>query len=146
MIVSLAGYADAPSLGQRLHPGGNIDSIAVNAAVFCDDITQVDADTKFHLAVIRQLGISFCKLPLDFYSRVDGIDHAGKLCKDIVAGRIHNSPSELLGKVGYGITVSGKCADGGRFIMIAANNLAPMTPIEHVVALYEATKEFGRYE
>jgi len=35
--------------------------------------------------------------------------------------------------------------DGGKFILIAANNLAPMTPLEHVAALYEAGKEFGRY-
>lgn len=36
--------------------------------------------------------------------------------------------------------------DGGRFILIAANNMAPRTPVEHVVALYDAAKEFGRYE
>ncbi|MEW6750119.1 MAG: uroporphyrinogen decarboxylase family protein [Candidatus Latescibacterota bacterium] len=35
--------------------------------------------------------------------------------------------------------------EGGRFVLIAANNLAPCTPVEHVVALYEAAKEFGRY-
>jgi len=35
--------------------------------------------------------------------------------------------------------------DGGRFIMIAANNMAPLTPLENVAALYGATKEFGRY-
>lgn len=35
--------------------------------------------------------------------------------------------------------------EGGKFILIAANNLAPLTPVEHVVTLYEAGKEFGRY-
>lgn len=35
--------------------------------------------------------------------------------------------------------------DGGKFIMIAANNMAPCTPVEHVVAFYEAAKHFGRY-
>lgn len=35
--------------------------------------------------------------------------------------------------------------EGGRFILIAANNLAPCTPVEHVRALYEAGREFGRY-
>ena len=34
---------------------------------------------------------------------------------------------------------------GGKFIMIAANNLAPRTPVRRVQALYEATKTFGRY-
>jgi uroporphyrinogen-III decarboxylase len=35
--------------------------------------------------------------------------------------------------------------EGGKFIMIAANNMAPCTPVENVRALYEATKMYGRY-
>jgi uroporphyrinogen-III decarboxylase len=35
--------------------------------------------------------------------------------------------------------------EGGKFILIAANNMAPGTPVEHVTAMYEAAKEFGRY-
>jgi uroporphyrinogen-III decarboxylase len=34
---------------------------------------------------------------------------------------------------------------GGRFVMIAANNLAPFTPVENIQALYEATKKYGQY-
>jgi uroporphyrinogen-III decarboxylase len=34
---------------------------------------------------------------------------------------------------------------GGKFILIAANNLSPCTPLEHTNALYAAAKEFGRY-
>jgi len=36
--------------------------------------------------------------------------------------------------------------EGGRFVLIAANNLAPCTPVEHVAALYEAARVYGRYE
>jgi len=35
---------------------------------------------------------------------------------------------------------------GGRFILIAANNLAPCTPLENIAAMYDAAKEFGRYQ
>jgi uroporphyrinogen-III decarboxylase len=35
---------------------------------------------------------------------------------------------------------------GGRFVLIAANNMAPGTPVEHVAAMYEAAKQFGRYQ
>ena len=35
--------------------------------------------------------------------------------------------------------------EGGKFVLIAANNMAPCTPVEHVAAIYEAAKEFGRY-
>ncbi len=34
--------------------------------------------------------------------------------------------------------------DGGKFVMIAANNLAPCTPVEHLAAMYDAVKQFGR--
>ena len=33
---------------------------------------------------------------------------------------------------------------GGKFLLIAANNLAPCTPVEHLQALYEAGKTCGR--
>jgi uroporphyrinogen-III decarboxylase len=36
--------------------------------------------------------------------------------------------------------------EGGRFILRDANNLAPGTPPESVAVMYEACKEFGRYE
>jgi hypothetical protein len=35
--------------------------------------------------------------------------------------------------------------EGGKFVLIAANNMAPCTPLEHVAAFYEAAKEYGRY-
>ncbi|MCE5219643.1 hypothetical protein LLH03_21685 [bacterium] len=35
--------------------------------------------------------------------------------------------------------------EGGRFVLIAANNMAPCTPVEHVAAMYKAAREFGRY-
>ena len=34
--------------------------------------------------------------------------------------------------------------DGGKFILIAANNLAPCTPVKHLQALYEAGRKHGR--
>ncbi len=35
---------------------------------------------------------------------------------------------------------------GGKFIMREANNLAPGTPLKNIRAMYETTREFGRYE
>lgn len=44
--------------------------------------------------------------------------------------------------------VSRICASGvmtgGRFVLIAANNLAPCTPVEHIAAFYEAAQRHGR--
>jgi len=65
--------------------------------------------------------------------------HGGPTVMQVKAG-----PPEAIRDAVREICASG-VMEGGRFIMIAANNLAPRTPIEHVVALYEATKEFGKY-
>lgn len=35
--------------------------------------------------------------------------------------------------------------EGGRFILAEGNNVAPHTPVEHLRAMYDAGKEFGRY-
>jgi len=67
--------------------------------------------------------------------------------------RINGGPSIMLVKDGPSAAIAGEvrriCGsgimDGGRFVLIAANNLAPCTPIEHVEALSEAGKRFGTY-
>ena len=55
----------------------------------------------------------------------------------------NDSPAEIASEV-QRICTSG-VMEGGKFIMIAANNLAPCTPIENVQALYHAAKQYGRY-
>ena len=67
--------------------------------------------------------------------------------------QIQGGPSVMLLKAGpvdairdrvRSICQSGIMA-GGRFVLIAANNMAPCTPVEHVAAMYQAAKEFGQY-
>lgn len=41
--------------------------------------------------------------------------------------------------------LASKTARGGHFVMIAANNLAPCTPVENIALMYETVREFGRY-
>jgi len=35
--------------------------------------------------------------------------------------------------------------EGGRFVLIEANNLSPCTPVENVAAMYQAAKKYGVY-
>lgn len=42
--------------------------------------------------------------------------------------------------------LSSGVTEGGKFVMREANNLAPHTPPEHVRVMYEAVKEYGRYQ
>jgi hypothetical protein len=39
--------ADAAGIGQRFEPGGDIDPVAENVAVFDDDVSDIDADAEF---------------------------------------------------------------------------------------------------
>lgn len=58
---------------------------------------------------------------------------------------VKDGPVEAIRKTVCRICTSG-VMEGGKFVLIAANNLAPCTPVEHVAALYAAAKEFGRYQ
>lgn len=57
---------------------------------------------------------------------------------------VKSGPVEAIRQEVKRICTSG-IMEGGKFILMAANNLSPLTPIEHVQALYEAGKQFGRY-
>jgi len=52
-------------------------------------------------------------------------------------------PERIVGEVRR-ICSSG-IMEGGRFILREGNNMAPGTPVGHIVAMYEAGKRYGRY-
>lgn len=111
--------------------------------------------TGVHLCGDATRHFKFLRDNLNVYSFDTGfpVDH-GWLRKELGPEvQINGGPSVMLIKEGpveairdevRRICQSG-IMDGGKFIMIAANNMAPCTPLEHVAALYGATKEFGRY-
>lgn len=80
------------------------------------------------------------------------VDH-GKLRKELgpdiqVSGGptimlVKNGMPEEIEKETKRICESG-ILDGGRFVLIAANNLAPCTSVENLQALYEAGKKYGK--
>ena len=67
---------------------------------------------------------------------------------------INGGPTVMLIKDGTAEAIEGEVrrilgtnvTHGGKFVMIAANNLAPLTPVENIAAMYEAVKKFGKYE
>ncbi|MCF6176994.1 MAG: hypothetical protein L3J71_14640 [Victivallaceae bacterium] len=81
------------------------------------------------------------------------VDH-GKLRQELGPDiQINGGPTIMLVKDGtpeqIGAEVKRICEsgvlEGKRFILIAANNLAPCTPVENLKALYEAGKKYGRF-
>jgi len=57
---------------------------------------------------------------------------------------LKQGPAENVRKEVKRICASG-IMEGGRFILREGNNLAPCTPVEHIEAMYEAGKEYGKY-
>ena len=41
--------------------------------------------------------------------------------------------------------LASRAAKAGNFVMIAANNMAPCTPVENIALMYETVREYGRY-
>ncbi len=58
---------------------------------------------------------------------------------------VKDGPLEAIAEEVKRICQSG-IMEGGRFVLIAANNLAPGTPIENIETLYEAGKTYGVYK
>ncbi len=57
LIVGTSRDAYAPGLGQRFHPCGHIDAVAIDPVPVLDDIAEVDAGSEFHSTVFGQFGI-----------------------------------------------------------------------------------------
>ena len=94
------------------------------------------------------------KLNVSLFDTGFPVDH-GALRRELGPGvTIQGGPTVMLVQCGTPQAIAGEveriCGsgvmDGGKFVMIAANNMAPMTPVENIEALYEATKAYGRYQ
>jgi len=70
-----AGDADSPSLSQSFDTSRNVDPIPVDPLFLLDYISKVNADTKFHPAVIRQLSVPNPEFLLDLHSTTHRINH-----------------------------------------------------------------------
>jgi uroporphyrinogen-III decarboxylase len=97
----------------------------------------------------------FLRDALHVYSFDTGfpVDH-GRLRRELGPEvEIYGGPTVMLLRSGPAETVAAEVRricelgvmDGGKLVLIAANNMAPHTPLEHVAAMYEAAKEYGRY-
>jgi hypothetical protein len=54
LLVALGRNYNASRRGQRLQPGRNVDTVAIEIAVRADDdITKIDADAKANASLLR---------------------------------------------------------------------------------------------
>ena len=86
MFVNIGRDAQAARLGKRLQPGGDIDAVAEQIAVFDDDIAEVDANAQAHAPVLGNVGVLRPLEALNFDGATHSLDSARKLGDDAVAG------------------------------------------------------------
>ncbi len=161
-------FPDSPDRGQFRRPGYGF---ADDAIVLLSVPQYREFVLPYHRRMIEEfsdggrIGVHLCgdasrffpllRDELNVYSFDTGfpVDH-GRLRHDLGPEvQINGGPPVMLVKSGpigaireavRAICGSGTM-EGGKFVLIAANNMAPCTPVEHVAAMYDAAKEFGRY-
>src|ERR1700691_3649455 len=99
LVVGLARNADAAAFGDTFETGGNIDAVAIDVFAFDDDVADVHADAKRHLAVALSASIARRHRPLNFSSATDAFDGAGEFLKQPVAHELDNATA-VLGNAG----------------------------------------------
>src|SRR5262249_11382676 len=102
-IEHLAGDANPSRLGDRLQPGRNIDTIAVDPGVVKYNVTLIDADPELHAPGRLGSGVALLHLLLHGNGTSDGIEHAGELGENAVAGGIDDMPAELRNHRQHGV-------------------------------------------
>ena len=88
--------ANPAGLGQGFEPGGDVDPVAENVAVLDDDIADIDADAEFDPFRSGDPGIAPGHRLLPFARAAQGVDHAGELDEEAVAGGL-DQPAAMLG-------------------------------------------------
>jgi hypothetical protein len=74
----------------------DVHAIAIQSLTFHNDIAQVDANAKAHLAMFWKLCILHLQYVLDFNSTAYRIDHTGELRQQVIAGRIDDTTTMVM--------------------------------------------------
>src|SRR5262249_35696223 len=83
--VAVHGPRDAPTIGQGLEPGGDVNAITIEIAALDNHVAKVDPDAKNDLPVLRQTGVGFRHGILQRKSAGDRFDGTGKFDEHTVA-------------------------------------------------------------
>jgi hypothetical protein len=88
--------ADAAGLGNAFQPRGDVDAIAVDVAVFDDDVAKVDTDPEGDPLPLWRPGIALDHPALHGERAGDGFDHTRELDQKAVAGGLDDLPAMLM--------------------------------------------------
>jgi hypothetical protein len=92
MIVDRVGDQYSARLSQRLQPRRYVHPIPEDVVLLNDHVTEVDADAEVNSPLWQGSLIALGHPALDLNGAPDGIDHAGELGKQAVAGVLNDPP------------------------------------------------------
>src|SRR5215469_14414851 len=89
LLIGVFRKAERTRPSQRLHPSGNIDTIAINVVVIVDDdVANIDADAKFDSTIFGNYRVTLGHLLLYFDSALGCINGAREFNEHGVAWAI----------------------------------------------------------
>ncbi len=96
VIARRSRDANRARLGQRFQPGGDVDPIAEQIGAVDDNVANMDADAQPHRLVAVAAGIVRGDRGLHRNGALHGIDRAGEISDDAVAGGVED-PAAMRG-------------------------------------------------
>ena len=99
LSAGIFGNADATRLCNPFEAHCNIDRLTIDILLFYDDITDVNAYSKFDPFVLRHVNVLFGHTALNFAGTSHGVDHTSELDKRAVTC-VLDDPSAILGDFG----------------------------------------------
>ncbi len=119
MTEDRLGYADAARVGNLLQPRRDVDGVAVAIVALDDDVADVQPHADVDAPVCGQAVVALGHLALQRNGAFDGIDDAGELGQQAVAGQLEDA-SMVGGDLGLEQTlaVSEQALEGIRLIVL----------------------------
>jgi hypothetical protein len=91
LIPNNSREADRTGIGQGFQPRRDVDAVAEQIVAVDHDIANMDADAVLHRLVGRTTGILGSNRPLHRHGALHGIDRAGEVGDDAVAGGVEDA-------------------------------------------------------
>ena len=117
LLVDGLGNADRTGFGERLEPGGDVDSIAEDVGAIDDDVAKIDTDPQLETAFGRDRVVDGTRCPLHLDGAVQRVDHARKISEQAVACGPDDPPTLRHDQRVYGVAEPSKCLMRARFIL-----------------------------
>ena len=96
VVVRRSRDDDAAGVGELLEPGGDVDALAVEVAIWLvHHVAEIDPDAEADPLGVRPLGLALCRPLLQQDGAAHGVDDARELDERAVAHQLDRTPPVL---------------------------------------------------